>query len=180
MVALPADGGNALGALAHAAGIQHPAAGHADGVDLFAVKAMLGQQLVEAVGVARLEKNEHPAVPPAGFPDEVLGKVGAAEIVPDKIARQRAGVGKEGRRDIIVKLAALPAEHAVNGAGRQQLAGSGNEGVSAYFLHRRSSNLLFSPRAATVSANSFMVAANLAPSAAETHSTRVRSFSIPR
>ena len=38
----------------------------------------------------------------------------------------------------------------------------------------------FSPRAATVATKSFMVAANFAPSAAETHSTRVRSRSMPR
>ena len=54
------------------------------------------------------------------------------------------------------------------------------ERFAFYFLHLKSSNLLFSPRDATFSAKSFIVAANFAPSAADTHSTRVRSFSIPR
>ena len=44
----------------------------------------------------------------------------------------------------------------------------------------RDVELKMKERAATVFTKSFMTAENLAPSAAETQSTRVRSFSTPR
>ena len=69
-----------------------------------------------------------------------------------------------------------PADDTVHGAVFQQLDGA----FFHYFLHLRSSSLRFSPRFFTVSTNSFIVLENLAPSAAEIHSTRVRSFSMPR
>ena len=47
------------------------------------------------------------------------------------------------------------------------------------FLHLKSSNLTFLPRDVILSTNSCIVWENFAPSAADTHSTRVRPFSTP-
>ena len=80
------------------------------------------------------------------------------------------------RSDIVAELAGCPTDNAFNGAVFKQLY----RFILQDFLHLKSSNLLFSPRAVTVATNSFMVAANLAPSAADTHSTLVLPLSIPR
>ncbi len=45
---------DAFRALLYLADIQHPAAGDAHSIDLFAVEPVLGQQLVEAIGIAGL------------------------------------------------------------------------------------------------------------------------------
>ena len=141
---------------------------------------MLGEELIEAVGIAGLQKHQHLAILFGSLFDEILGEVRTAEIVKHKILLQLLGTAEHGRRYIIGKLPRLPAEHAGDGSVSEQRSSLGNESFALYFLHRRSSNLLFSPRAATCLAKSFMVAANFAPSAALTHSTRVRSFSMPR
>ena len=180
LVALLTDGDDAVGGFTDAVYVQHTVAGHADRIHLFTVKAMLGEQLVEAVGIAGLQKHQHLAVLFGGLFDEILGEVRTAEIVEHKIILQFCSAVKHSGRHIIGKLPCFPAEHAGNGSVSEQCGSLGNESFALYFLHRRSSNLLFSPRAATCLAKSFMVAANFAPSAALTHSTRVRSFSMPR
>ena len=48
------------------------------------------------------------------------------------------------------------------------------------YYTRRRMTLLFSPSETMVSTNEFIVSANFWPSAADTHSTRVRPFSMPR
>ena len=72
--------------------------------------------------------------------------------------------------------AALPADNTFNSTVGKELFGS----VYHCFLHLRSSSLRLGPSFLTASVNSFIVAANFAPSAADTHSTLVRSLSIPR
>ena len=81
---------------------------------------------------------------------------------------------------VIVELTLFPTEYRGNGAVFKKLGSLVNKLLCSYLLHRRSSNLLFSPSLVTFSTKSFMVAANFAPSAAETHSNLVLSFSIPR
>ena len=51
--------------------------------------------------------------------------------------------------------------------------------TSGNFYARRRMTLLFFPRAVILSTNSCIVWENFAPSAADTHSTRVRPFSTP-
>ena len=142
---------------------------NADDINLVAVNAVLGQQLVEAVGVAGLEEHGNLPFLFALF-DEIFGKVGTAEIVVNKPVLQFFHRVKDGGGHVIRELTGRPAEHPVDRAVRKQFGGA----FFHYCLHRKSSSLLFSPRDATVSANSFMVLENLAPSAAEIHSTRVR------
>ena len=147
----------------------------ADHVHHLALDAVFAQQFVETVRIARLEKDRDPA-PRLAFFDQVFRQVCPAEIVVDKACLHFLGGAEHRRGHIIRKLARRPAEHTVYRAGFEEFHGA----FFHYFLHRKSSSLLFSPSAATVSQNSFMVLENLAPSAAEIHSTRVRSFSMPR
>ena len=148
---------------------------HAHDIDVFADDAVLLDQLIEAVSIAGLEEDEDLALL-AGFLDEIFGKVVAAEIGVDELLVHLLGGGEYRRGDVIDEFAGLPAENTLDGAALQKFLGLGQH----HFLHLRSSNLLFSPSSVTVLTNSFMVAANFAPSAADTHSTRVRSFSMPR
>ena len=140
------------------------------------VDAVLLDELIKAVRVAGLEEHQHPALL-AGFLDQIFGKVAAAEVVVHEFRVQLLRRFKRGRGHVVDKFARLPAENALD---RLRSARSALARAMHHFLHLRSSSLLFSPSAVTAATNSFMVAANFAPSAAETHSTRVRSFSMPR
>ena len=110
-----------------------------------------------------------------GFRDEIFGQIRAGEDAPDEIFLDIFHAREYGWRQIIEEFARAPADDAVNNLILQQL-----DRFFLYSLHLRSSSLRFSPSFVMVSANSFMVLANFAPSAAETHSTRVRSRSMPR
>ena len=180
LVLFEIHGGNAVGQLLQLFGVGHAVAGDAHRVDLFPVEAVLGQQLVEAVGIAGLEEHQHLFLGLGGFLQQILGEVGAAEIVPHEAVVHLVHGGEHAGGHVVAELAFFPAQHPIDGAVFKQFGGFCNKSFPRYFLHLRSSSLLFSPRAATVLAKSFMVAANFAPSAALTHSTRVRSRSMPR
>ena len=58
LVPFEIHGGNAVGQLLQLFGVGHAVAGDAHRVDLFPVETMLGQQLVEAVGITRLQTDK--------------------------------------------------------------------------------------------------------------------------
>ena len=136
---------------------------------------MLLEKLHRGIGIAGLEKDRNFAALP-GFGNQIFGEVGAGEgrkaEVPPKLLRRAEHTGGQ----IIEEVAGLPAQYPIHRAVFQQLQRFFNQS----FLHRRSSNLRLGPSPVTVATKSFMVAANLAPSAALTHSTLVRSRSMPR
>ena len=154
--------------------VAHAFALHADGVDVFAQNAVLLEKLHKGIGVAGLEKDRDFSAL-AGFRNQIFGQICTGKHAVDEVLFCLGGVGKDRRRQVIEEFAGLPAEDAIHFAGGQQ-----RKRPFFYSLHRRSSSFRFSPSAATVCTNSFIVAANFAPSAAETHSTRVRSRSMPR
>ena len=145
---------------------------YADYVRLVAVNAVLGEELVEAVAVAGLEANESLALE-LGCLDHVLGKVCAAEAVVYKFVKAFYGL-KECGLGIVGHVADLPAQNSCNSTVRKEFLCASNQ-----FLHLRSPNLTFSPRSRILATKSFIVSENLTPSAADTHSTRVRPFSTP-
>ena len=144
------NGRNAVKGFLQLLRVGHSGAGHAHRIDLFTAEAMLGEQLVKAVGIARLEENQHAAFGFSRFGDEILGKVRAAEIVPDERGAQLVRIREYARRNVVGEFARLPAQRAVDRAVCKQLGGFGNKRLAVYFLHLRSSNLLFSPSLATV------------------------------
>ena len=81
---------------------------------------------------------------------------------------------KVRRLRVIGHIATTPAEHTVYGAIAEQLFCAVD-----HFLHLKSSSLTFLPSEVIFATNSFMVWENFTPSAAETHSTRVRPCSTP-
>ena len=180
LVPFEIHGGNAVGQFLELFRVGHAVAGDAHRIDLFPVETMLGQQLVEAVGIAGLEEDQHLFFGLSGLLQQILGEVGTAEIVPHEAVVHLVHGGEHAGGHVVAELALFPAQHPINDAFFKQFGGFCNKSFPRYFLHLRSSSLLFSPRAATVLAKSFMVAANFAPSAALTHSTRVRSRSMPR
>ena len=160
--------------------VNHSVAGNADSVYLFSVKSMLCEELIEAIRITGLEEYKNLGACFCGVLYKIFGKVSAAKIVPYKFVLYVIGRGENCRCHIVIKFSSLPAEYEIYRTVRKQSSSSLYKSLAFYFLPRRSSNLLFSPRATTFSAKSFIVAANFAPSAADTHSTRVRSLSIPR
>ncbi len=136
---------------------------------------MLFYELVEAVGVAGLEESEYPAFL-LSFLDEVFRNVCRCEIVEHEITVKLLRICEYSRSYIICKFSLFPADNTVNRAVGEELLCLGYH----CFLHRKSSNLRLGPRAFTSAVNCSIVAANLAPSAAETHSRRVRFLSMPR
>ena len=174
-VTVSGDAQNALGTgFTYLIRIQLAVTGNADDVNVFPLDAVFCQQLVEAIGITRLQENQCLALQLRQF-DQILRQIAAAEIVIYKILFQSFCRIEHSRCGIIDKLTVFPAQHTNNCTVCQQLGGSFHH----FALQLRSSSLLFSPSAVTVSTNSFMVAANFAPSAADTHSTRVRPFSTP-
>ena len=145
---------------------------NADYVRLVAVNSMLGEELVEAVAVAGLEANESLALE-LGCLDHIFGKVCAAEAVVNKLIKALYGL-KECGLGIVGHIADLPAQNSCYGTVRKELLCASNQ-----FLHLRSPSLTFSPRSRILATKSFIVSENLTPSAADTHSTRVRPFSTP-
>ena len=135
---------------------------------------MLLEQLHEGVAVARLQEHADLAAL-AGFGDQIFRKVRTGEDAVHKITFDLFHAREAAGREIVEELARAPAEDAVNGAVLEKL-----DGLFFYSLHLKSSNLRFSPSFVMVATKSFIVAANFAPSAAETHSTLVRSRSMPR
>ena len=133
---------------------------------------MFLHQLDKAVAVTGLEKDKGLALQLGGF-DHVFAQVGAAEAVVDKVL-QRFGAVKESGLRVIDMLALLPAQHALDLAAFQQGFGPCDQ-----FLHLRSPNRTFLPRERILATKLFMVSENFTPSAADTHSTRVRPFSTP-
>ena len=55
--------------------ISHTLTGDAYCIDLFAVKAVLGKELVEAIGIAGLEEHENLSLTLCGFFDQIFGEV---------------------------------------------------------------------------------------------------------
>ena len=135
---------------------------------------MLLQKLHEGIAIARLQEHADLAAL-AGFGDQIFRKVRAGKDAVHKITFDLFDAREAAGREIVEELARAPAEDAVNGAVLEKL-----DGLFFYSLHLKSSNLRFSPSFVMVATKSFIVAANFAPSAAETHSTLVRSRSIPR
>ncbi len=158
----------------HLALVEHSVAGDSDNVNIVADYSVLAQQLIEAVRVAGLKKDSGLSLTVTELYG-IFRHISTAEAVINKLGKLILG-GKYGGSDIVAELAALPCEYARDSTVAQE----GGSLFSDYFLHLRSSNLLFSPSAVTVLTKSFMVSANFAPSAADTHSTLVLSRSIPR
>lgn len=158
----------------HLALVEHSVAGDADNVNIVADYSVLAQQLIEAVRVAGLKKDSGLSLTVAELYG-IFRHISTAEAIINKLGKLILG-GKYGGSDIVAELAALPCEYARDSTVAQE----GGSLFSDYFLHLRSSNLLFSPSAVTVLTKSFIVSANFAPSAADTHSTLVLSRSIPR
>ena len=85
-------------------------------------------------------------------------------------------------RDLYHGKGALEALKNLKGTRAMVCVGGGSMkrfGFLDQFLHRKSPNLTFGPRARTFSTKLFIVSENLTPSAADTHSTLVLSLSIP-
>ena len=148
-------------------------AADADDVGLFAVHAVFLDELVEAVCIARLQKDERLTLELRAL-DHVLAQVRAAETVVHEIRFQILRRLKVGGLRIVRQVADPPAEDSNDGSIRQKLFCAVD-----YFLHLKSSSLTFLPSEVIFSTNSFMVWENFTPSAAETHSTRVRPCSTP-
>ena len=153
--------------------LQLALAANADDVGLFPIDAVLLAQLVEAVGIAGLQENQSLTLQKGGF-DHIFAQICAAEAVVDEIL-QLLGGGEEGRLHVEDVFTLLPAQNTANFAAFQQGFGSVNQ-----FLHLKSPNLTLGPSVRTFSTKLFMVSENFTPSAAETHSTRVRPSSMPR
>ena len=81
---------------------------------------------------------------------------------------------KECGLGIVGHIADLPAQNSCYCTVCKEFLCTSNQ-----FLHLRSPNLTFSPRPLILATKSFIVSENLTPSAADTHSTRVRPFSTP-
>ena len=162
-------------AFAKAVDRDRAAAGNADDIDVLAVQTVLRAQLVEAVRVTGLEEHGDFALFGA-LGDQVLGQIRAAERVPDEILFKVLGRGEHVGRHVVGELAATPAENAVYRTVREHLLSASDQ----FSLHRRSPNLRFSPSFVTSATKLFITSTKRWPSAAETHSTRVRSFSTPR
>ena len=147
----------------------------ADDVHVFAQDAVLLEQLLERIRVARLQERRDLAAL-AGLGDQVFREVRAGKDAEHEVLLNLLRGAEHGGGEIVEEFAGLPAEHAVDRTVLQELYGFFLQSL----LHLRSSSLRFGPSLVTVCTNSFIVAANFPPSAAETHSTRVRSFSMPR
>ena len=146
-----------------------------DYVDILAYNSMLLDKLIEAVCVTGLHESKDLAFL-AAFLNKILRYVCSSKVVINEVLVNFLRSFKNRRSNIIRKFALFPADNTVNGTVCEELLCSFNH----YFLHLRSSNLRLGPSFLTASVNSFIVAANFAPSAAETHSTLVLSRSIPR
>ena len=144
----------------------------ADYVRLVAVNSVLGEELVEAVAVAGLEANESLALE-LGCLDHIFGKVCSAEAVVNELIKALYGL-KECGLGIVGHIADLPAQNSCDCTVCKEFLCASNQ-----FLHLRSPSLTFSPRSRILATKSFIVSENLTPSAADTHSTRVRPFSTP-
>ena len=154
--------------------VQFALAADSDDVSLFPYNLVLLDELVEAEGVAGFQEDQCLSFHLRST-DHILGQVGSAESVIYKIFFELLSTGENVRFRIIDKVAFLPAEHTRHSSVSEEFF------CTVYqFLHLISSNLTFLPRERIFSANSFIVAANLAPSDAETHSTLVLPFSTPR
>ncbi len=118
--------------------IQLAAAANADDIRTVAVNAVLGEQLVEAVGIAGLEENEGLALK-LGRLNHIFGEIRAAEAVVDKFVKRLCRL-KISDLGVMRHVAAAPAEHADDGAVGQQLFCAIDQ-----FLHRMSSSLTLGP-----------------------------------
>ena len=148
-------------------------AAHAHHMHLFGIHAVLRAKLVVGIGIAGLQESQHGALL-LRFGDQHFAQVCAAEAV---VAQRVDACGVQHSRNAIPAVfALLPCKNAIRPAAFQILARFFNHQA----LHLKSPSFLFSPSSVIVLAKSFIVAANFAPSAAETHSTRVRRLSMPR
>ena len=145
-----------------------------DDVRIVAVHLMLLDQLVEAERVARFQKDERLSFQLC-CRNHVFAEVCPAESIVDEILLELLSRCKDMRLRIVRQIPFLPAENADDSAVSEEFFCAVDQ-----FLHLISSNLTFLPRFLIVSANSFMIDANLAPSDAETHSTRTLPLSTPR
>ena len=144
-----------------------------DNVSLITVYAVLCYELVEAVRIAGLQEDKRLALKLRAL-DHIFTEVRAAEAVVDEVCVQILRRLKVRRLRVIGHIATTPAEHTVYGAIAEQLFCAVD-----HFLHLKSSSLTFLPSEVIFATNSFMVWENFTPSAAETHSTRVRPCSTP-
>ena len=144
-----------------------------DNVSLITVYAVLCYELVEAVRIAGLQEDKRLALKLRAL-DHIFTEVRAAEAVVDEVCVQILRRLKVRRLRVVGHIATAPAEHTVYGAVAEQLFCAVD-----HFLHLKSSSLTFLPSEVIFATNSFMVWENFTPSAAETHSTRVRPCSTP-
>ena len=154
--------------------IQLALASYADDICLIPIHLMFLDQLVEAEGITGFQENQCLSFH-LRCADHILGQVGSAESVIHKVSLQFPGIGKNVRFRIVDEVSSLPAQNTRHSSVSEELFCAVDQ-----FLHLMSSNLTFLPRERIFSANSFIVAANFAPSDAETHSTLVLPFSTPR
>ena len=144
-------------------------------IDVVAVNAVLLGELVETVSIAGLEECEYLSLLFALL-NEILGDICGGEVIENEFLFELFCGLKNSRGDVISEFSPLPADNTADCTVSEELLCL----VYHCFLHLRSSNLRLGPSFLTASVNSFIVAANFAPSAADTHSTRVRSRSMPR
>ena len=134
---------------------------------------MLPKELIVAVAVAGLQEDQGFALLLPGL-NQIFAQVCAAESIVEEAIQALGGIEKGGLH-VKFRLALLPAQHTADLTAFQQCLGA-----LYHFLHRKSPNLTQGPSPCTFSTKEFMVSENFTPSAAETHSTRVRPLSTPR
>jgi hypothetical protein len=91
--------------------ISHSLAGNTDSIYLLAIEAMLGEKLVEAIGIAGLEEYKDLALKLRGLVNEILGEVSSAEIVPYKAVVKLLDALEYGGSYVIAELACAPTEY---------------------------------------------------------------------
>jgi len=119
--ALCLDRGDTLACdLANTVDISHTVTGDTDSIYLFAVKAVLADELVEAVCIARLQEDKDLTLDLAGTAEKVLREVSSAEIAVNKSLGELIGSCEHSGSHIVIELTALPAENGGNCAVSEQ------------------------------------------------------------
>ena len=152
--------------------IQLAFAAHAHDIGFVPVYPVLFNKLVKAVCIAWFQANHSLSFQFGSF-YHIFAEVRPAESVVNEILKALHAF-KVCRLRIVGQVSGFPAENPCDCSVSQQLFCTVD-----YFLHLKSSNLTFLPKERIFSTNSFIVVENFTPSAADTHSTRVRPFSTP-
>ena len=147
---------------------------NAHSIDILPVDSVLLLKLDKRKAVAGLQKYGNFSFLFA-LCNQVLGKIGTGKNIINKVLLHFLRGYKNAGSQIVEEFAGSPAQYPLNHSRAKKL-----QRLFLYSLHLKSSSFLFSPMAVMVFTKSFMVAANFTPSAAETHSTRVRSRSMPK